>query len=405
MSMILEGVRVLDWTIFQQGPVSTMLLGDMGADVIKIEERGIGDPARAIMRMLGTVVDERAGRNPYYEYNNRNKRCLVLDLNKEEGRKIVYELVSKSDVFVQNYRMGVAEKVGMDYKTLSKYNPKLIYAHASGWGPTGPDKDEPSADYTGVARSGLMWIPGEPGMPPLQVAGGVGDQMGAIMTAFGVMSALYARDKFGIGQKVDVSLLGSLTAGLLGLHVAMNLISGISTFRVSRSKMGNPLWNYYACSDGKWIALAHLQPDKFWPNVCQAMDLQHLEKDARFDTLENRAKNCEELISILDKAFATKTGEEWMKKFKENGVIYSRINDISDLGDDPQVLASNYITEWSHPEWGQTKVTGFPIAFEKTPMSIRREAPAFGQHTEEVLIDLLGYDWDQITILKDAEVI
>jgi crotonobetainyl-CoA:carnitine CoA-transferase CaiB-like acyl-CoA transferase len=403
--MILEGIRVLDWTIFQQGPVASMILGDMGADVIKIEERAGGDLGRGMLRVAGAMIGgKEVPRNPYFEAGNRNKRSLTVDLKKEKGREIVYKLVQKSDVFIQNFRMGVAERMGMDYETLHRYNPRIIYAHANAWGPKGPDKDNPSADYTGVARSGLMEIAGEPGSDPVPIQGGIGDQTGAVMTAMGVLAALFYRERTGIGQKVDASILGGMTF-LLGHPVCFCTMANLWGMRIARKTAGNPLWNHYKCGDGKWIALAHLSPDKFWPLLCRSMGLEKLEKDPRFDTMENRTRNCAELIAILDETFATKPRTEWERIFKQNGIIYAPINNIKDLTEDPQVLANDYVTEFEHPVFGRMKTVGFPITFEKTPMSIRREAPELGQHTEEILTELLGYTWDEIVKLKDEEVI
>ena len=401
---ILEGIRVLDWTIFQQGPVCTAMLADLGADVIKIEHRVEGDPARGMMKMIGALIGGDVGRNPYYENNNRGKRCITLDLGKEEAKKILYRLIEKSDVFVQNFRLGVADKLGLDYETLSKHNPKLIYAHASGWGPKGPDAYNPSADYTGVARSGIMSVAGEPDMPPQMVQAGIADQMGATMTAYGIIAALLARERYGIGQKVDASLLGSMMQ-LLGLAVTMRCLAKLPTMRIARKTAGNPLWNHYRCEDDKWIALAHLQPDKFWPDFCKAMEIQHLEKDPRFDEMMNRGANAAELIDILDETFATKPREEWMKALRENGCVYSPLNTIADLEDDSQALANEYITEFDHPTMGKVKEIGFPVTFSETPASIQREAPEFGQHTEEVLIEILGYTWEEIASLREKEII
>ena len=405
MTMVLEGIRVVDWTIFQQGPVASMLLGDLGADVIKIEERIGGDLGRGMMRVAGAMVGgKEVQRNPYFEAGNRNKRSLTVDLGKEKGREIVYKLVEKSDVFIQNFRMGVAGRRGVDYDTLSKYNPRLIYAHASGWGPKGPDKDDPSADYTGLARSGLMALAGEPGMDPVPIQGGIADQTGAVMTAMGVLAALFVRERTGLGQKVDASILGGMTF-LQGHPVVFCTMANLWGIRIARNSAGNPLWNHYKCGDDKWIALAHLSPDKFWPILCHSMGLQELEKDPRFDTMENRTKNCQELIAILDKTFATKNRDEWAKIFKENGVISSPINNTLDLTQDPQVLANDYVTEFNHPVFGPTKTVGFPIGLSRTPCSIRREAPEFGQHTEEILTEVLDYTWDDVAKFKDEEVI
>src|SRR4030042_846075 len=399
MAAILEGIRVLDWTIFQQGPVASMILGDMGADVIKREERIGGDVGRGMIRVAGAMIGgKEVQRNPYFEAGNRNKRSLTVDLRKDKGKEIIYKLVEKTDVFVQNFRMGVAERIGMDYGTLAKYNPRLIYAHGSGWGPRGPDKDEPSADYTGVARSGLMEIAGEPGMDPVPIQGGIGDQTGAVMTAFGIVAALLVRERTGMGQKVDASILGGLTF-LLGHPVCFCTMANLWGMKIGRKTAGNPLWNHYKCSDGKWIALAHLSPDKFWPIVCRSMGLKALEKDPRFDSMDNRTKNCVELIAIFDRTFARKTKKEWEEIFKKDGVIYAAVNNLKDLTEDPQVLANDYVTEFEHPVLGRMKTIGFPIIFEKTPMSIRREAPEFGQHTEEILTEILSYTWEDIAKL------
>jgi len=405
MSMLLEGIRVLDWTIFQQGPVASMLLGDMGADVIKIEERTGGDLGRGMLRVAGAMVGgKEVQRNPYFEAGNRNKRSLTVDLNKDSGKEIVYRLVQKSDVFVQNFRMGVAERMGMGYETLSKHNPRLIYAHGSGWGPKGPDKDNPSADYTGIARSGLMELAGEPGMDPVPVQGGIGDQTGAVMTAMGVLAALFHRERTGEGQRVDASILGGMSF-LEGHPICFCTMANLWGIRIARKTAGNPLWNHYRCGDDKWIAMAHLSPDKFWPIVCRSMGLERLEKDPRFDTMENRTKNCAELVAILDETFASRNRDEWEQVFKQNGVIYAPVNNVKDLTEDPQALANDYVTEFDHPVFGRMKTVGFPITFGKTPMSIRREAPEFGQHTEELLTELLGYSWDEVLKLKDEEVI
>lgn len=405
MGTVLDGIRVLDWTVFQQGPVASMLLGDMGADVIKIEERLAGDPARGMMRVAGSMVGgKEAARNPYFEAGNRNKRSLSVDLDKPEGREIIYRLVQKSDVFIQNFRMGVAERTGMDYETLRKHNPRLIYAHATGWGPKGPDKGDPSADYTGLARSGLMGIAGEPGMDPVPVQGGIADQAGAVMTALGVLAALLVREKTGVGQKVDSSLLGAMTF-LEGHTMVFCTMANMCGIRIARKTAGNPLWNHYKCGDGRWIALSHLSPDKFWPIVCRAMGLETLEKDSRFDSMDNRTKNCAELISILDNTFATKPREEWTRIFKASGLIFAPINSILEVTQDPQVVANDYLTDFDHPVLGRIRTVGFPVALSETPFSIRREAPEFGQHTEEILIDVAGYTWDDIARFQDRQAI
>src|SRR5262245_64704512 len=225
MPMPLDGIRVIDWTIWQQGPVCSAMLGDLGADVIKIEERVGGDPGRGMAKLSGIDLSDRP--NFYFEANNRNKRGLTVNLKKPEGREIIYRLVEKADVFVQNFRKGVAGRLGLDYAALRRHNPKLIYATASGYGPEGPESGDPSFDYLGQARSGIMLAAGEPDMPPLAIAGGIADQMGAIMLAYGILAALHARERFGIAQEVDASHLGSMT-WLQGLSVAARLMMGMA---------------------------------------------------------------------------------------------------------------------------------------------------------------------------------
>lgn len=405
MARPLEGYRVLDWTIWQQGPVATMMLADLGAEVIKIEERVGGDPGRGVMSIAGSTTGGEGKRNYYFEANNRHKKSVALDLKRPEGREIVYRLVEKSDVFVQNFRKGVAAKLGLDYATLSRYNPKLIYASATGYGPKGPDAGEPSFDYMGLARSGIMTAVGEPDMEPQNITGGIADQMGAIMLAHGIVVALLARERYGIGQEVDTSHLGSMMA-LQGLNLACRLTLGKEFKRFYRTKAVNPLWNHYRCQDGKWICLAMPQADRYWSDFCKALGLQELEHDPRFANMRVRGKNAEALIAILDRVFATKPRDEWMRILKAGGdFIYTVVNSINDLPDDPQMIANEYIVDYDHPAWGPIKVVGSPLILSKTPADPRGAAPEFGEHTEQVLLDLLGYSWDDVARLKEQHVI
>lgn len=403
MARPLDGIRVLEWTIFQQGPVAGMMLADMGADVIKIEDRVTGDPARGMMKLLGAMANI-AGRNAYFEFNNRGKRSLTLDLRKPQARELLYKLVEKSDVFLHNHRRDFAAKLELDYDHLSKVNPKLIYATASGWGPKGPEASEGSFDYTGQAKAGFMSTV-EEGMPPsYNYAGGPGDQMGGIITAYGILGALLARERLGVSQELDGSLLSGLM-WLQGLGTAFLLLTGKELRHTPRTEAGNPLWNHYRCKDGRYIALAHLQPDKFWPNVCKALGIQHLEKDPRFTAMLDRSKNCKELIAIFDGIFLNKTLQEWTQICRENGVISAPVNTLADLVNDEQVLANGFITNFDHPVWGPIKLPANPVIYSKTPLAITREAPEFGQHSEEVLNEVLGMGWDEISKLRENEVI
>ena len=393
----LDGVRVVEITMFQQGPVAGMRLGDLGADVIKVEAK-TGDPARGFMRIIGTQVGLK-GRNYYFENNNRNKRSIVLDLATERGMEIFLKLIDTTDVFLSNLSIEAPTKMGISPDVLLARNPRLVYAQASGWGRKGPDANEYSFDYTGIARSGLMMSCGERDDPPVQILPGMGDEVGGMVCAWAVTAALYAREKTGRGQVVDTSLMGSLIA-MLGLIMAAPAILGHEFAREIRAQAGNPLYNHYRCQDNKWIAIAHLQPDMYWPKICRALGIEELEHDHRFNSIEARGQNARELVSILDGKFASKPRDEWLKILREGGCICTPIQSPIEVSNDPQAIANNYFVYVDHPEFGKTKVVGWPWDFSETPAAWHREAPKLGQHTEEILLEM-GYTWDDISRFKE----
>jgi crotonobetainyl-CoA:carnitine CoA-transferase CaiB-like acyl-CoA transferase len=403
MPLPLEGIRVLDWTIWQQGPICSSMLADMGADVIKIEQTGVGDPGRYLVAAGGSEVKKA---NWYFESHNRNKRGITLDFSKPEGREVLYALAEKSDVFVQNFRKGVADRLGIGYATLREKNPRLIYASATGYGPNGPESGEPSFDHLGLARSGIMLAAGEPDMPPLGIAGGIADQMGGAMLAYGVMTALFARERTGLGQEVNASHLGSMLF-LQGLSVSMKLMGGVAMPRSFRKRSWNPLWNHYRCQDDLWIALAMLQPDRYWADFTRALGRPELATDAKYKDMAARTQNAEECVALLDGIFATKPRAEWLRILREDpgDYIFTIVNRVDDLPDDPQVQVNDYIVEIDHPQCGKTKMVGVPVQLSETPGSVRAPAPELGQHTEEILLDVLGWEWDRISALREKKVI
>jgi len=403
MPMPLDGIRVIDWTIWQQGPVASLMLGDLGADVIKIEERVGGDPGRGVLKAQGLDLRDRP--NFYFEANNRNKRSLTVDLKKPAGVAIVQRLAERADVFVQNFRKGVAARLGLDAATLRAQNPRLVYASASGYGPEGPESGAPSFDYLGLARSGIMYSCGEPDDEPLAIAGGIADQMGAIMLAYGIVTALLARERTGRGQEVDASHLGSM-AWLQGLGLSARLMLGRALPRQARRFATNPLWNHYRCGDGLWLALSMLQPDRYWERFCAVLEIPEAAADARFKSMLDRMMNAGECIALLDQVFARRPRAEWLRRLAEGGdFIYSIINAVDDLPDDPQMQANGYVTAFEHPAFGPTQVVGLPVRLSDTPGSIRLPAPEFGQHTEAILTEVLGYSWEEIGRLREEEVI
>ncbi|OGO37074.1 MAG: hypothetical protein A2147_05705 [Chloroflexi bacterium RBG_16_57_8] len=396
----LHGIKVIEITLFQQGPVAGMRLGDLGAEVIKVEPK-TGDPARGFMQIIGVDAGLK-GRNYYFENNNRNKRSIVLDLTNEKGREIFLKLIDTADVFLTNLSIDAPGRLGIGTDALLNRNPRLIYAHASGWGRKGPDAREYSFDYTGIARSGLMMSCGQRNEPPAQILPGVGDELGGLICAWAITAALYAREKTGKGQVVDTSLMGSLIA-TLGLVMAAPAILGQEFPRAVRAEAGNPVYNHYRCGDNKWLALAHLQPDRYWPNVCRALGVPELQEDPRFSGIRARSENAGELISILDHQFATRPRDEWLNILKREGCIAAPIQSPLEVSNDPQAIANDYFIYADHPVWGRVKLVGFPWDFSETPASWRREAPEFGQHTEEILLEM-GYTWDDIAAFKEEGV-
>ncbi|MBN1103492.1 MAG: CoA transferase [Deltaproteobacteria bacterium] len=392
----LEGIRVVEITMFQQGPVAGMRLGDLGADVIKIEAPS-GDPARGFMKIIGAMAGL-SGHNYYFEHNNRNKRGIVLDLKRDQGMEVFLKLIEQADVFLNNMSIGAPLKMGIGPDTLLARNPRLIYAHASGWGRRGPDAHDLSFDYTGIARSGLMMACGERDAPPTQILPGIGDEVGGLMCAWAVTAALYAREKTGKGQVVDTSLMGSVIAALAFI-LEPACILGKEFPREIRAEAGNPLYNHYRCRDGKWIAIAHLDPNRYWPKLCKALGMEEVRDDPRFASIEARGQNAKELVAIMDQKFSTKIREEWMRILKEEECIFTPLQSPMEVTQDPQALANRYFLEVEHPDWGNLKVSGFPWDFSETPASWRRQAPGLGEHSDEILLEL-GYSREEIDELR-----
>ena len=400
--MILEGVRIIDWTGFLVGPVAGSMLGDMGAEVIKVEQMGRGDPLRGVQTFFGVPLGLPQGRHAAFEHHNRNKRGIVVDLESPGGREVIYRLVESADVFLTNFRPRACAKLGLEYDDLRPHNPKLIYARASGFGEKGPDNELPSIDLIPQARSGIMMASGEPDMPPVHISTGLADSVTAIMLAYGVMSALLGRQRTGKGQMVTVSQLGSMMA-LQGFVTQLRMFPGLDFPRHDRNTPSNPLYNYYKCQDGKWVALA-LILERHWPLFCRALELPELEKDARFENISKRRENRQELTAILDRVIASRPYSDWDRAFRGADLIYGPIQEIADLPHDPQVIENEYIIDFDHPNFGKVQYPGFPVQLSETPSSLRMPAPEFGQHTEEVLLEA-GYTWEDIAGLGERGVI
>jgi crotonobetainyl-CoA:carnitine CoA-transferase CaiB-like acyl-CoA transferase len=400
ISSALQDIRVLECAGGINGPSCGCILGCLGAEVIKIEKPGEGAWERGIDTLSGTGLELPYGLKIGVEVFDHSKKSITLDLEKERGRKILYQLVKKSDVFLTNYHRSALVKLGADYQTLSKYNPQLIYATSSALGSRGSESERRAFDYTGQARSGMMTSMGDRDEPPTVMVGAPADQLGAIMLAFGILAAIIARERTGYGQEVDTSMAGAAIY-MQAFHVGISLLRSRQLARHSRLRTKSPLSNYYKCADSKWLILTEPQVYKFWPQFCRALGLGELVDDPRFNTMPAMRENAKLFIPILDKVFATKTRDQWINILDEEvGLAFSPVLDISELATDPQVLENECIVDFDHPALGRIKLPGLPIMLSKTPAKVRSKAPELGEHTEEVLIELCEYSWEEIAELS-----
>jgi crotonobetainyl-CoA:carnitine CoA-transferase CaiB-like acyl-CoA transferase len=382
------------------------MLGDLGAEVIKIEDRVKGDPSRGMSSLFGSAMSLPGDLNIMFETANRTKKSLTLDLKKEKGKELLYKLIESCDVFCTNYSLSAIEKLSIDYETLAKHNPKLIYGIATGYGLLGPESRKRAFDTVAQARSGIMYAVGEPDSPPSQVAGPIFDQMTGTLLAYGILAALIARDRKGVGQKVDVSLLGS-GIHLQAYNVNTVLLRDRPIPRPSRRNQRNALANHYECADGKWLLFAEAQSDKYWNDFCTSISMEELKNDKRFKNAAFRNDNRRELIEIIEKVFKSKRRDEWIKILEEKGggIAFSSVLDPSELKDDPQVMSNEYIKKMNHRILGETEFIGCPLRFSETTVELDPSAPGFGENTEEILMNVCDFTWEDIEKLKDDKVI
>lgn len=388
----LTGVRILDLTRYQQGPFATVLLSDMGAEVIKIEEPG-GEPGRA----TGLGPD---GFSAYFEAHNRGKKSVTLDLRTDDAREVIRRLLPSCEVVVENFRPGTMEKWGLGYDDLKKIVPDIILASGSSWGRNGPRGDLPGYDHVGQAFSGVMVEQGGgPNKTPHALVGGFADQIGAMLLAFGVSSALVAKHTFGIGQHVDVSLIGAMTA-LQSMQITRYLRTGQQLgFEERRAAT----YTHYLCSDEKYVAIA-ANTQRFWTRLCAAIERIDLSVDDRFADPFGRADNKDDLVSELSNTFISKSSEYWAKVLTDADVPNSVVMGYKELSTDEQMWANGYLQEISSVNLGVMTVPGPPIRMSETPCQIQGSGPELGFSTEELLIEL-GYSWDEISGMRDNDVI
>lgn len=399
--MPLEGIRVIDLTIWLQGPLASMMLADLGAEVIKVEKPGQGDFARGVKSLFGKPQFLPDGRNLMFEIANRNKKAIAVDLRSAEGQQVFYRLAERSEVMVTNLHPCALREFRVDRETILAVNPHIIYAHATGFGPRGPHAEDPCQDTVGMARSGFMFNTPTTNGSPTYPTGALSDILSGTLLGLGVLAALLARERLGVAQAVWSSQLGAMM-WLQYYNLAQYLNTGEDFDPYDRTDVANPLMNLYRCADGQWIACGLFVSQRFsWPEFCTVMGLAELAHDPRFTSDDQRAAHRRELITLLDRAFATQPRAQWEKVFRERGFWFSVVNRISDLPTDPQVTANDYLVELDTG----LKAVSYPFELEKTRVPRKKGAPGFSQHTEEVLQKVCGYTMEEIITLKEKGVV
>jgi len=424
LAMALEGLKVIDCSQVAAVPMCARILGDFGADVIHIENPTTGDFWRSFK---DAQMEQGIGWPSEFDFNwenfNRNKRSCTLDLTKENGRAIIHRMVKESDVFLSNMRTFELERFKVDYETLNRINPRIIWGNVNGYGKEGPDKDLPAYDTTAFwARSGFPQLMSMPGVPVMGYRVAIGDNLAGMTLAYGIMQALYVRERTGIGQQVDVSLfhtglyqLGydASAALITGMDVAdwrapdppmelqqqaLMAIMQIQAFYADRIKVRSPLTGIYVTKDSRTLAFVILQPDRYWERFCRAVGRPDLAENPKYQTMEGRSEDAPELRQIFAEVFMSKTYEEWRPLLKD--IPYAPRQTIKEAVNDIQARESGCFVSYDHPQCGRIEQLNNPVMMSKTPSSVRMPAPEFGQHTEEVLLEY-GFTWEDIALFKE----
>ena len=397
----LDGIKVVECSLWMLGPLAGVMLGDLGADVVKVENPNSPDGSRNLVSVAAWDLELPGGKSSMFEAANRNKRGIGIDLKAEGGPELLKELVRDADVFIENFRPGALERMGLGYEEMRKVNPTLIYGRASGHGFKGPEVGRPAIDGLGQSRSGLMWQNGRAGDPPNWNTIAMADVMGANMLAYGVVTALAARERTGVGQQVEIShIMASIWLQYWAVSACM--LRGLPEWsRFDRDNAANPIYNLYRCADGEWIFIGCVKPERDWLPLCHALEMDaSVSDDPRFQTFAGIREHNTDLIRILERQFAKRPRAEWEERLRqESNLVFDRVQHIRDLPNDPAVQANDYLIEIDNPTYGKRMLPNHPVSFSETPASIRRPPPGMGEHTAEILKERLGLDDEHITEL------
>jgi len=391
----LAGIKVLDLTRVLAGPYTTMILSDLGAEVIKIEQPGIGDESRN----FGPFKN---GFSLYFMSVNRGKRSVTLNLKTERGKTIFKQLVKQSDILVENFRPGTMKKFGLDYEALAAEHPSLIYAACSGFGQTGPFAQQGAYDMIIQGMGGIISITGEPDGPPVRVGTSISDITAALFTTIGILSALHHRNNTGKGQLVDVAMLDSLVAVLENAIVRYFATDEIPKPLGSRHPAITPFEAFESADGHVIIAIGN---DVLWAKFCEHVDRKNLISDPRFSSNAERTANHSELFPILSEIMRQRTTDEWIRALEKIGVPCGPINTIDKVVSHPQVQAREMITQVMHQVTGAVEVPGVPIKLSDTPGDVDAPAPGLGEHTDDILTDMLKMSSDEMEQLRQEGII